>query len=272
MSNINSDFAEFALGKHLTAEYYDCNPEVLADPARMEALFVEAAIASGATVLGAHFHDFQPQGISGFVIIAESHISVHAWPEHDYAAVDIFTCGESIDFQAAVDSLRDSMESESVIISSVMNRGIVGNDGVERMIPIFADRTHTYALAWHTRFYSANAWGLLSSVDVYGCPEELLHNEEAIRNSVVNFCRELELDIEGEMHIAPFEDATKGAGFTVCMLLGGGSLLSANVSWEKHCVFLDLFSTRFLEPRIAAEQAVESFDGKRYRMQVAVRR
>ena len=132
---------DFALGKHLTAEFYDCSSEILADAHLMESIFIASAKASGATVLGSNFHDFKPQGVSGFVIIAESHFSVHAWPEYDYAAVDIFTCGESIDFRIAVESLKSALKSESVIISGVMNRGIVGNNGVERLVPVYVDKT-----------------------------------------------------------------------------------------------------------------------------------
>ena len=94
-------FQALALGRHLTIEYYDCNASILADATRMEAIFVEAAKTSGATVLESSFHEFQPQGVSGIVVICESHFAVHAWPEHDYAAVDIFTCGDQIDFDLA---------------------------------------------------------------------------------------------------------------------------------------------------------------------------
>ncbi len=272
MSERMDEEKDFALGKHLTVEYYDCNSEILADAERMEKIFLTAAEKSGAHILGSNFHDFTPQGVSGFVIIAESHFSVHAWPEHDYAAVDIFTCGESIDFQVAVETLRSMLESESMIISSVMNRGIVGNNGVERMVPVYADRTCNYALAWRTKFDSMKAWGLLCSIDIREVEIGLLHSPAAVKQAVDEFCMQLGLSGDGECTVTPFEADNKGGGLTFCRTLNNGSLVSGNVSWQNECVYLDLFSTKFFEPRIAAEQALFNFYGRHYRMQVAVRR
>ena len=80
----------FALGRHLTIEFYECDPDILLNKDDVEEALLKAAKDSGATIISSSFHDFKPQGISGVVIIAESHFTVHAWPEHDYAAVDIY--------------------------------------------------------------------------------------------------------------------------------------------------------------------------------------
>lgn len=81
-------------GRHLLAEYYSCDSAVLNDSERLEQLFVEAAQAAGSTVVQSVFHRFFPQGISGVVVVQESHLSIHTWPEHGYAAVDFYTCGD----------------------------------------------------------------------------------------------------------------------------------------------------------------------------------
>ncbi|MFV0359161.1 adenosylmethionine decarboxylase [Tropicimonas sp.] len=65
----------------------------LADAGRIEAVLKGAAQAAGARVLGAHFHRFAGGGVTGVLLLAESHISIHTWPENDYAAVDVFMCG-----------------------------------------------------------------------------------------------------------------------------------------------------------------------------------
>lgn len=88
------------LGRHLLVEYRRCTSEVLDDVAAMEFLLREAAAAAGATVLGAQFHRFQPHGVSGVLLIAESHLSVHTWPEAAYAAVDFYTCGDCDPYRA----------------------------------------------------------------------------------------------------------------------------------------------------------------------------
>ncbi len=267
-----TDNSEVALGRHVTVEYYDCNSEVLADAAKMERIFISAANASGATVLGSNFHDFKPQGVSGFVIIAESHFSVHAWPEHDYAAVDLFTCGESIDFQVAMDYLRDALESESMIVSSVMSRGIVGNNGIERMVPVYADHVNTYALDWRTRFASLNAWGIVCTIDIHDCDETLLHTPDAVLNALTEVSAELGLSAITASKLIPFAKADGKAGFNYCFLMSDGSRISGNLSFADKCAYVDVFSTRFFEPRHAAELVLQCFRGRHYRMQVAVRR
>jgi S-adenosylmethionine decarboxylase len=90
------------LGRQVAAEYYGCDAALLASPERIEAVMREAALACGATIVNALFHHFNPHGVSGAVIIAESHLAIHTWPEHGYAAVDVFTCGETIDPAEAV--------------------------------------------------------------------------------------------------------------------------------------------------------------------------
>jgi len=81
------------IGRHLIAEFYCCDPEVIDDVAGIAERMRAAAEAIGATVVGEAFHRYAPQGVSGTLLIAESHLSVHSWPEERYVAVDIFTCG-----------------------------------------------------------------------------------------------------------------------------------------------------------------------------------
>ncbi|MFO8057855.1 MAG: adenosylmethionine decarboxylase [bacterium] len=89
-----------ALAKHVVAEYYGCDPVLLDDPAYMEPVLAEAARVSNATVMNSCLHKFSPQGVSGVLILAESHLAVHTWPEYSYAAVEIFTCGDTTDPEA----------------------------------------------------------------------------------------------------------------------------------------------------------------------------
>jgi len=81
------------IGRHLIAEYYACDTALLDDVRRLRNAMLEAARLVGATVLGHTFRKFQPQGVSGTVVISESHLSIHTWPDYRYVAVDIFTCG-----------------------------------------------------------------------------------------------------------------------------------------------------------------------------------
>ena len=82
-----------ALGHHLLAEFTGCDPVALSDLDRVTSAMLLAAEASGATIVTHSFHHFSPHGVSGAVIIAESHLAIHTWPEHGFAAVDFFSCG-----------------------------------------------------------------------------------------------------------------------------------------------------------------------------------
>jgi S-adenosylmethionine decarboxylase len=113
-----------ALGKHLLLELKDCNKEVLDDLNFLKDALLSAAEEAGATVVGESFHQFAPQGVSGTVIIAESHIFLHTWPEYGYAAVDIFTCGDTVKTDVAAELLIKRLEARDPTIIEV-KRGVL---------------------------------------------------------------------------------------------------------------------------------------------------
>ncbi len=100
-----------SLGVHILAEYYDCDCEVLDNSNEIERHLNNAAQAAGATIVQSAFHQFNPMGVSGVVVIAESHLTIHTWPEHGYAAVDIFTCGDTVDPWRAFEHLKQELKS-----------------------------------------------------------------------------------------------------------------------------------------------------------------
>ena len=87
-------------GRHLLVEYHGCSEAMLDDLERVEALMNRAAVAANTSVVASVFHPFQPQGVSGVVVIEESHLSIHTWPEYGYAAVDFYTCGQGVPEEA----------------------------------------------------------------------------------------------------------------------------------------------------------------------------
>ncbi|MGH7404522.1 MAG: adenosylmethionine decarboxylase [Candidatus Methylomirabilales bacterium] len=113
-----------ALGRHLLVELYGCDPELLKKVDAVRDILVAAAKACKATVVDVAFHEFKPFGVSGVVVIAESHLSIHTWPEYRYAAVDIFTCGETIKPEQAVRHIADRFQCPHPSIVEV-KRGIM---------------------------------------------------------------------------------------------------------------------------------------------------
>ena len=92
-------------------ELKECNSDLLDDLAYIKAAMIDAANGVGAHILGESFHQFHPQGVTGILAIAESHLCIHTWPEYSYAAVDIFTCGTSFQPRQAAQFLIDRLES-----------------------------------------------------------------------------------------------------------------------------------------------------------------
>jgi S-adenosylmethionine decarboxylase len=83
------------LGRHLILECHGCNSEELKDEVFLEKTMIDAAVTAKAEVLHSYFHKFDKgEGVTGVVALAESHISIHTWPEHGYMAVDVFMCGD----------------------------------------------------------------------------------------------------------------------------------------------------------------------------------
>lgn len=80
--------------QHLLVEFNQCAIDILNDPSQLENLMQQAAIAANATIKNSVFQQFEPQGVTGILLLAESHLSIHTWPQYAYASVDFYTCGQ----------------------------------------------------------------------------------------------------------------------------------------------------------------------------------
>lgn len=112
-----------ALGRQILVEFYDCDSPSINDVKFIEEAMLNATKAANATIISHNFHKFSPYGVSGVVVIAESHVAIHTWPEYNYAAVDIFTCGDTIDPWIIQEFLKDAFTSKN-ISSMEMKRGL----------------------------------------------------------------------------------------------------------------------------------------------------
>ncbi|MCS6961352.1 MAG: adenosylmethionine decarboxylase [Deltaproteobacteria bacterium] len=116
-----------ALGRHCICEFYDCDTGLLNNIKYLKSLFTTCAKDAGATVVKVVFHKFSPHGVSGVVIIAESHLSVHTWPEFGYAAVDVFTCGPLLNNTKIAESLKEGLKAKKASVT-MLQRGILSAD------------------------------------------------------------------------------------------------------------------------------------------------
>ena len=116
------------LGRHVIAELDGCDAELLSDCATVRHLLLEAARRANAKALADETFDFQEGGVSGFVLLAESHISIHTWPEHYYAAIDIYTCGRHTMPEKACSFLADRLGASQVQMTT-LDRGVSDRSG-----------------------------------------------------------------------------------------------------------------------------------------------
>jgi S-adenosylmethionine decarboxylase len=115
-----------ALGRHLLLELFDCDTDAINNLDAVKGALVEAAKRAQATIVDVVFHEFNPFGISGVVVIAESHLSIHTWPEHRYAAVDIFSCGDVLQPEVAATYLVEQFGAERTSVVE-LQRGMFLN-------------------------------------------------------------------------------------------------------------------------------------------------
>ena len=113
-----------ALGRHVLLELRDCNAAKLDDLPLVRETMLNAAVETGATVVGEIFHQFSPEGVRGVGEMGESHLCIQTWPEHGYAAVDSFTCGVAFDPTEAARLIIERLESASPEITEVI-RGVL---------------------------------------------------------------------------------------------------------------------------------------------------
>jgi S-adenosylmethionine decarboxylase len=117
------------IGHHYIVEASGCDPKIIGSVEKVQQILVKAAEIAGAQVWSISFSRFPPQGVSGVVVISESHISTHTWPEYGYVALDIYTCGKNVDPEKAVVFAVEAFESSTSHITEI-TRGIDEGDSI----------------------------------------------------------------------------------------------------------------------------------------------
>jgi S-adenosylmethionine decarboxylase len=117
-----------ALGTHIVCELSGCDPNALSDVDTVHAMMIQAALAARATIMESAFYRFEPQGVSGTVILAESHLSIHTWPERGYAAMDFYTCGDHTDPWLACEYAARALSARNMLTTE-FKRGVESGTG-----------------------------------------------------------------------------------------------------------------------------------------------
>ncbi len=114
------------LGSHVLIELFDCDVNLIGSVDIIEEVMIKSVEVSGATMIKPFFHQFSPHGVSGICVVAESHFAIHTWPEHGYAAVDLFSCGE-FDYMEAMKFISNKLGAGEMT-ASMVERGNISPD------------------------------------------------------------------------------------------------------------------------------------------------
>lgn len=115
---MNTQLNRKHLARHKIVDFYGCNPNLLSFPKYLEPIMQEAATKAGCAILAVKSHQFNPVGATVFVLVAESHLSIHTWPEYNKALVDVFASGD-MDLNAAVDHIGKAIEATSRRVTDI---------------------------------------------------------------------------------------------------------------------------------------------------------
>ncbi len=119
------------VGEHYILDLSGCNPEALRDPDRVYTMFSQAIRESGLTVVDEGYYKFSPHGFTCFLLLAESHASLHTWPEYNYCAVDLFTCAIGKDMTPLIEQLKEMFGAQSVALRHIDREALI-----EEIVPL----------------------------------------------------------------------------------------------------------------------------------------
>jgi len=125
--------ANLKLGEHFIFDLSDCRHEILMDSELARSLFAQAVRESGLTVVEEGFYKFSPHGFTCFLLLAESHASLHAWPEHNYCAIDLFTCAIGRDMMSILMRIKEAFGADDFSV-----RKLDREASVELKLPVAA--------------------------------------------------------------------------------------------------------------------------------------
>lgn len=265
---LKKDFNSYLyLWRHITLDLYNCDKDILRDLKILEKTLIDSAKVIWATVIKSEFHEFKPQWISWVVVLAESHITIHSWPEYGYAAVDIFACWD-MNFKKWVDLLKNILKPKSLEIVTDLKRWIIS----EFKNDLKKDRLfyNDEKINWQTQFIKSNAWWIATSVDIFWCDSEKIRDAKLIKKYVRELCKLIKMKRFWSTEVVNFWEDERVAWFSMTQLIET-SLISWHFANQTNAAYLDIFSCKYYDPAVMAEFTLKFFGGKYYKINVNFR-
>jgi len=252
------------VGTHLTAEFWQTQKNI-DNEQELEKILIEAAKHSDSTPLKVAIEKFDPQGITGVIILAESHISVHTWPEENYVAIDAFTCGEHTVPLKAIEYLQKQFEPKLVQIQEI-KRGIKANAN-----PVTLEQAPKQKIETQDISKDGQVFGQELVLNLKDCDHESISTKEKILEFVDKLCILIDMKKFGSPFIQHFAEHSEiAAGYSVAQMIET-SLISGHFSEFWNNAYINIFSCKPFDTKIARDFAKEFFVAKSVEARLMVR-
>lgn len=232
-------------GSHMLIDFWDA--AVTEDPKELETILVKAAKFANSEPKKVAIEKFEPQGITAVIVLAESHISIHTWPELKYVALDIFTRGAHTSPNKALEYLKEVFTPERVETSHI-NRGKIVKDPAKEKV-----------------------FGLELSLDLFDCDPESVRSKEIILDYSVKLCDLIEMKRYGKPFIERFAEHSEfAAGYSLAQMIET-SLVSGHFSEFWNSAYINIFSCKPFDARKAESFTKEFFGAQSVKSLLNVR-
>lgn len=266
------------LARHVTLDYYDCDTDVLLNNKLLEEKLKDSAKIVWATIINSEFNTFEPQWVSWVVVLAESHFTIHTWPEYWYVAIDMFTCW-NMEMEKWIDLLTKVFKSKRVELVTDLKRWKATE--LEWKKWDYDKKSNKIVLAekwnnWEKEFEENNAWWITSSIDIYWCDPNIIRDSEWIKRYVKELCELIQMKTYWDTHIVHFWEDEKVAWYSMTQLIeisliSGHFANATNATNATNAAFLDIFSCKYYNPQVVADFTVRYFKGKYYKLNINMR-
>lgn len=247
-----------ALGRQIIIEMYNADIKALSSAEIVKDIFLEAAKESRSTVLWSYFHPFEPQGVSGVVVIAESHFTIHTWPEHRYAAIDIFVCSEDVLVSKAIEVFKTRFKTNDIIITGELNRGLLSTDNsLEIPAPMSISQPELYTMSLYNKFVDTNSSAISITINLHEVSKDI--DTDLLLAYIDKINQEYNFNLSKDFTTVK-KDGDILSYYSAC----DTASLNFHFNDENDSVFIDVYSEKFIEPRKISESSLYFFGAKNY--------
>ncbi|MCK4651393.1 adenosylmethionine decarboxylase [Candidatus Babeliales bacterium] len=240
----DEDKSKYA-GLHFFLDLWGGN--ITEDPKELEKILKQAAKEANSEPKKVAIHKFSPHGITGVLVLAESHISIHTWPELDYAAIDIFTCGKKAKPEKALEYLKKVFNPKKVEITET-KRGKISQKEKDKKI-----------------------FGLELTLDLFNCEPQTIRSKEKILEYSEKLCNLIKMKRYGKPFIEKFAEGSKyAAGYSLAQMIET-SLVSGHFCEAWNSAYINVFSCKSFNAKKAEDFTKNFFGAKRLKSQINIR-